>query len=246
MKKRLIATLFMIGILLLPLKTFAKTFYDDYKTLGLKETLAEESIELENKDYLETGDQVNIYLFRGNSCHFCQGFLTFLSSISTEYASKIKLVSFEVWYDEKNEELLNNISQFMGEPAQGVPYIIIGDKVFGGYTESYAEQIKNAIDILYQSKDRYDVFEEYEKHIKAEKRKEAFNAIKPILYSVILVGIASAIIIVKYNKKFTIMFNRINELENKYEELNKAKSEKPKEVKSEIIEKKVKKNTKKK
>ncbi|UKI57698.1 MAG: hypothetical protein L6V81_10410 [Clostridium sp.] len=54
-----------------------------------------------------------------------------------------KLVSFESWYNDENSNLLTEISTFMGEPATGVPYIIIGDKVFGGYTDSYDENIKS-------------------------------------------------------------------------------------------------------
>jgi len=78
------------------------------------------------------------------------------------------MVTYEVWNDENNSSLLNEVSDYLEQPAGGVPYIIIGDKVFAGYASDYDESIKEAIVDLYNTKkkDRYDVLEEMEKHPK--------------------------------------------------------------------------------
>ena len=48
-----------------------------------------------------------------------------------------------------------------GKSASGVPYIIIGDKLFGEFRESTdGDAIKSKIKELYEFKDRYDVLEE--------------------------------------------------------------------------------------
>ena len=53
---------------------------------------------------------------------------------------------------------MQKVSETTGEEAGGVPYIVIGDKVFAGYSENYDEDIKNKIDELYNTKKskRYD------------------------------------------------------------------------------------------
>ena len=75
-----------------------------------------------------------------------------------------ELTSYEVWYDSNNAELMSNIASFLNVEATGVPFIIIGEKTFVGYGESYDSEIKDAIKKLYETdvKKRYDVLEELE------------------------------------------------------------------------------------
>ena len=191
MKKKIAIIALMLLSIIIPVKAFAK---EQYKTLNLEETLAEEGIEKKFTDYKETDDQVIIYLFRGKGCAYCRKFLEFLNGITDEYGKYFKLVSFESWYNEENSNLLGEISTFMGEQASGVPYIIIGDKVFGGYTESYDESIKNAIKTLYDSKDRYDVFEEYEYSKKWDKILNPSN-FTVIIWTICLVAVSTVVIV---------------------------------------------------
>lgn len=156
MKKKL---LLFLGIMVacLPLVTHASTYYDGYATMNLKDTLKAEGMELENKNYKETNDQAIVYMFRGQGCGYCRKFLNFINSISKEYGKYFKLVSFEVWNDSKNAALFNKMSKVTNVPTEGVPYIIIGSKVFDGYAESYDAEIKDAIMNEYKQKDT-DVF----------------------------------------------------------------------------------------
>lgn len=191
MKKKIAIIALMLLSIIIPVKAFAK---EQYKTLNLEETLAEEGIEKKFSNYKETDDQVIIYLFRGKGCAYCRKFLEFLNGITDEYGKYFKLVSFESWYNEENSNLLGEISTFMGEQASGVPYIIIGDKVFGGYTESYDESIKTAIKTLYDSKDRYDVFEEYEYSKKWDKILNPSN-FTVIIWTICLVAVSTVVIV---------------------------------------------------
>lgn len=133
---------------------------DMYNHTNLVETLEAENIELQNEDYQENDKQVTIYMFRGQGCTHCQEFLTFLSELTKEYGDKFKLVAFETWKDEANSELMSEIAEQLGTEATGVPYIIIGDQVFPGYASAYDDQIKSAIDTLYNTPvaQRYDIF----------------------------------------------------------------------------------------
>ena len=84
--------------IIIPVKAFAK---EQYKTLNLEETLAEEGIEKKFSNYKETDDQITIYMFRGKGCAYCKKFLEFLNGITEEYGKYFKLVSFESWYNDE-------------------------------------------------------------------------------------------------------------------------------------------------
>ena len=171
--KKLIIVLVMVLGLVLPLYAKAET-----KSLNLKEALEEEQIELDKafETYTENDDQATIYLFRGNGCGYCRAFLTFLNSIVGDYGKYFKVVSYEVWYNEDNSNLMASVSKYMGEEAQGVPYIVIGDKVFAGYAETYDTKIKDAIKELYDTNknSRYDVMNKLKEdsNKKEEEKKE--------------------------------------------------------------------------
>ena len=166
MKKTLLI-LVMALCLVLPLTAKAEV-----KTLNLKEALKEEEIELDKAfdNYKENDDQAVIYLFRGNGCAYCRAFLTFLNSIVGDYGKYFKVVSYEVWYNEDNAKLMQQVGDYLGQPAEGVPYIVIGDKVFGGYSSSWDEEIKSTIKALYETKkgNRYDVMVEMVENPKDE------------------------------------------------------------------------------
>lgn len=148
----------------MPINTLANTINkDEYTSMNLEESLNDEEITPKFSKYTENDKQIIIYLFRGKGCSFCKSFLNYLNGIVNEYGEYFKLVSYDVWSDSKNSTLMMEVSNFLGEPAEGVPYIIIGDKVFPGYIDSFNESIETAIMDLYKSKNRYDVFEEMEK-----------------------------------------------------------------------------------
>ena len=228
MKKKIAIIALMLLSIIIPVKAFAK---EQYKTLNLKETLAEEGIEEKFSNYKETDDQITIYMFRGKGCAYCRKFLEFLNGITDEYGKYFKLVSFESWYNEENSNLLGEISTFMGEQASGVPYIIIGDKVFGGYTESYDESIKTAIKTLYDSKDRYDVFEEYEYSKKWDKILNPSN-FTVIIWTICLVAVSTVVIVLTNRantKKIVVAIenNRVSKTDEvKVEKLNNTSKKK--------------------
>ena len=236
MKKLIIVLVLVLG-LAMPIYTKAAT-----KSLNLKEALEGEQIELDKafEDYKETDDQAIVYLFRGNGCGYCRAFLTFLNSIVGEYGKYFKVVSYEVWYDQENNALLDSVSKYLDNPAQGVPYIVIGDKVFAGYAASYDDEIKSTIKALYDTKkdDRYDVFKEMEENPNKEDR----TTIKTITKNIVIATIVAVVVIVGSNIAF------INYKFSELKENNGVKEtkEEVKEIEPKKIEKKNKKVSKKK
>lgn len=214
MKKTVVALL-VFCLSLFPIYLNAETTSEKidlskYSTLNLKDALKEEEIDMKYTDYKETDDQAIIYLFRGKGCTYCRAFLNFANDIAEEYGKYFKIVSFESWYDSNNAELLDTISNYLDQPAGGVPYIIIGDQVFGGYASDYDTQIKTAIKNLYDSKDRYDVFEEYNKSIDQAKKAEKAVYNRVIIWNLVFVVISTAAIMFYVNRSNKKLLEVIN------------------------------------
>ncbi len=198
MKKGILLIL-LTTLLFVPSVLFAKE-----ATLNFQEALEEERIEETFESYKENDKQAIIYLFRGRGCSVCRSFLTFLNSITDEYGKKFKVVSYEVWYNTSNNKLLDKVADFTGVEAGGVPYIVIGDQVFGGYTSSYDDTIKKAIDDLYDTpvKERYDVLKELEKAEKEATKSTSSNTMVIVLCNLLFFALFSAVVIIVMNKKF--------------------------------------------
>lgn len=167
-----------------------------YSSLNLDEVLTEEGIDHDFSNYEENNDQAIIYLFRGKGCGYCKKFLTFLNSIVDDYGKYFKVVSYEVWYDQENASLLTKVSNYLGTSAEGVPYIVIGDKVFPGYASSYDEDIKDAIKKQYDSKNEYDVMEKLSVDSNSNSKTEVKNTKNNSTLSMILISIFASIFVI--------------------------------------------------
>ena len=205
-----------IMLFVIPIRVFASTYYDNYKTLNLVEALKEEEIELENKDYKETDDQAIIYLFRGNGCGFCRKLLTYLSSISKEYGKYFKVVSFEVWNDAENNSLMQKVAGVTGVAAQGVPYYIIGDETFDGYAESYNDRIINAIMKEYNEPDpNADVFNKLDEKENGTTKSSGTDTFAIIFWNLVIVGVGAGLVIYFNDKNKKEILKRIEEINAK-------------------------------
>lgn len=89
--------------------------------------------------------KVNIYFFWGDGCPHCEEQFAFLDSIESEYGDLYNLYTFETWKNEENAELLKIFSNAMEVESRGVPYTIIGEEVFTGFSESMESDFINAI-----------------------------------------------------------------------------------------------------
>lgn len=213
MKKKLIS---LSLLLFIPMFVFAST--KKYESTNLEETLNAEEIEVTFSNYEETDGQAVIYLFRGHNCGYCHSFLEFLNSIVDEYGKYFRLEAYEVWYTENNSELMSEVASYFGESASGVPFIVIGDKVFSGYTESYNDSIISAIKETYRNGNKNDVFKEMKK---AEIKEKITDIVTKVLPIISIIGIlALGLYFNKQNKKLTL---RITSLEEQIEVLNKEK-----------------------
>lgn len=104
-------------------------------------------------------DKVTVYMFRGEGCGYCKKAIAYFRELAEDkdYKDKFELKTYEVWNNTNNSKLMAAVADKLGEEVNGVPFIIIGEKTFGGYAESFNSEIEKAIDDNFGSKDYTDV-----------------------------------------------------------------------------------------
>ena len=105
--------------------------------------------------------KINVYIFHGNGCPHCAKAFEFFDSIEKDYGKYYKLVKYETWTSfnaSYNNKLMYKVAEELGEDTSelGVPFIIIGDKIFRGYTTAYDDEIKKAIEDAYNDENYVD------------------------------------------------------------------------------------------
>ena len=103
---------------------------------------------------------VTIYLFRGDGCPHCEHAMEFFKTLNTEYPY-LRIISYEVWYNEENRKLMEEVSTELGiEVSTSVPLIIIGnDYNLRGYGEARNDEILEQVEKSYQSDTYEDIVE---------------------------------------------------------------------------------------
>ena len=128
--------------------------------------------------------KINVYLFRGEGCPHCEEAIEWFDgtlSKDEEYSNYYNLVKYEVWYNEDNNKLMADVAKELGTEASGVPFIVVGDKYFSGFSPaSSPEEIKKAIKNQYENKDYQDVVKAVKKG-KSLKKDADKNSILPII-----------------------------------------------------------------
>lgn len=105
----------------------------------------------------EEKEKVNVYLFYGNGCGYCEAAKQFFASIKEEYKEYYNLVEYEVWYVKENSQLMQDVASYLGKEVGGVPFIVIGETTFGGYSSEYDSDIIKAIKEEYENEDYVDI-----------------------------------------------------------------------------------------
>jgi thiol-disulfide isomerase/thioredoxin len=90
---------------------------------------------------------VNMYLFYGSTCPHCKAFEEALNDIKDDYPN-LKVYKYEVWGSSENRELMTMAANVLNVNATGVPFAIIGTKVFTGYSETMTKgEVTHTIEV---------------------------------------------------------------------------------------------------
>ena len=135
----------------------------------------------------ETPSKVNVYFFRGEGCPHCEEMQEFFDSIEDEFGQYYTMNTYEVWYNQDNADLMEEVAEKLGVSVTGVPFLVIGDQTWNGYASSYDAEIEAKILSEYNSDSRYDV-------MTAEEPKA--NNVAAVLIVVAVVGVIGGIVYV--------------------------------------------------
>lgn len=93
---------------------------------------------------VEPSDKLPVYFFWGNGCPHCAEAKPKLAELAKKYP-QIEVYDYEIWYDEANSALFQQMAAGNGFEARYVPTTFIGDQHFEGFGEGMAEQYEAAI-----------------------------------------------------------------------------------------------------
>lgn len=164
-------------------------------------------VNAENEEVTTTGAStertpVPVIVFHGETCPHCHEAFEWFDSIEGEYGQYFDLVKYEVWNDESNAALMNEVASYLGETPEGVPYIIIGTKTFSGFTQSYSDQIISAIMEEYNKnlEERVNVIENIQNGVELKKEKDNSTA---IIFCLVVIALIAFVIFARNGQNET-------------------------------------------
>lgn len=90
---------------------------------------------------------VNVYMFYGKTCPHCEEALEYLNDVKDKY--DLEIYKYEVWENDENKALMNEVALLLDVNIRGVPFVIIDNTAIFGYAsqvtdETYRYHIKQA------------------------------------------------------------------------------------------------------
>lgn len=141
MKKYIL--LLLLLICLLPIKAFAIS--DKY------EDKIAQILEVKKED-----NKINLYLFHGKECPHCEEERNWLDSIKEDY-DDLNIYDYEVWHNDHNKELMNQVKETLNINTTGIPLTIIGNDYYVGFSDTSKSIIQNKINEYLEIEDKESI-----------------------------------------------------------------------------------------
>ena len=119
-------------------------------------------------------DKYNLYLFYGDGCPHCKEEEEFFDDY-LKNEPDVNLVKYEVWHSKDNQKLWIKVQDRLNNHSNGVPYLIIGDRVVVGYNVSTSDTIKEYVKKYKSSKNPYDIINVLESKEKEKEKEELIS-----------------------------------------------------------------------
>lgn len=88
---------------------------------------------------------VDVTMFYGNGCPHCAKEEKYLKVLEKQLGQNINVQTYEVWDNKENNELLTKVRTTLNDKDEGVPFTVIGNKTFNGFSDKIAKEIKQTI-----------------------------------------------------------------------------------------------------
>ncbi|MFA7654053.1 MAG: hypothetical protein WCX97_03375 [Candidatus Magasanikbacteria bacterium] len=100
---------------------------------------------------VQAENKVNVYFFWGDGCPHCAKEKELLEYYQHKY-SYVEVLDFELYNNFSNSKTLSSVTSILGTRVDGVPFTVIGDKSFSGYSETISpDQISERIEYCYNN-----------------------------------------------------------------------------------------------
>lgn len=100
----------------------------------------------------QAANNVKVYFFWGEGCPHCAKEKELLKYYTHKY-SYVELLDFELYNNYNNGQILSEVADILKSRVDGVPFTVIGDKTFSGYSENVSpEQISERIEYCHNNK----------------------------------------------------------------------------------------------
>lgn len=136
-------------------------------------------------------DKVTIYMFRGNTCHVCEGALDYINAHKEELGDNIELITYEVWKNSNNSELQELVADKLKverDDTYGVPFIVIGEEYIKGYADASTFREMLSIANKYVGSSEYkDVVKEAVKELDKEVEEKSLEELFPVPNKVVTI-----------------------------------------------------------
>lgn len=105
------------------------------------------------------GKKVNIYVFYGIDSNPSSSLHDYLSTLKSdpELSRMFEVVDYEITQNKEYEELFEKVLTYFDYDAKGVPFYVVGDTYFSGYTKKKDEEIVATIKEKYSNLETPDV-----------------------------------------------------------------------------------------
>lgn len=90
-------------------------------------------------------EPVKLYLFYGDGCPHCAAEKEYLKELKTKHKN-LEVITYEVWYNEENATLMENVKARLGKNNSYIPFTVIGETSFVGFNSSFEKAIENAVE----------------------------------------------------------------------------------------------------
>ena len=178
MKKFGLLLIMLLAIMAMPFSVLAEGEEDAENEAETTDEVSEESKE------------VKIYFFRGEGCPHCAEAEEWFQSIEEEYGSKFEIVDYEVYNSQENSDLMDRVAEARDEEVTGVPYIIIGNQSWNGFSAELEDEILSQIESEYETEpsSRYDIMQLLPQLEAESKEKSKSTDVVATIIIILVVG----------------------------------------------------------
>ncbi|MBD3263141.1 hypothetical protein GF374_02050 [Candidatus Woesearchaeota archaeon] len=94
--------------------------------------------------------KVELHFFYGQGCPHCGAAEPFLDELEQEYP-QLEVYMYEVYFNEENRNLFEQLATNCGSEIQGVPTFFIDDEMIVGYSNEIKQQLENEVQTCIES-----------------------------------------------------------------------------------------------